>query len=91
MILRKNIQQSWRDALGIAIDADVLAHDVLDGFDGVANGHGFKLILLVEGGLEFVDGDLEVRASAELLDELHRRAHRSRRAGSAGCVGRQDR
>ena len=31
------------DALGVAIDADVLAHDVLDGFDGVANGHGVRL------------------------------------------------
>jgi hypothetical protein len=28
------------DALGVAIDADVLAHDVLDGFDGGADGHG---------------------------------------------------
>ena len=30
------------DALGVAIDADVLAHDVLDGFNGVADGHGVK-------------------------------------------------
>ena len=29
------------DALGVAIDADVLAHDVLNGFDGVANGHRY--------------------------------------------------
>ena len=28
------------DALGVAVDADVLAHDVLNGFDGVADGHG---------------------------------------------------
>jgi hypothetical protein len=27
------------DALGIAIDATVLAHDVLDGFDGITHGH----------------------------------------------------
>ena len=27
------------DALGVAIDADVLAHDVLDGFDDGADGH----------------------------------------------------
>ena len=45
-----------RDALGIAIDAGVLAHDVLNGFDGVANGHGLSC-LLVEGGLKFVDGE----------------------------------
>ena len=45
MILRKNIQHSWRDALGVAIDAAVLAHDVLDGFDGGANGHGLSVSL----------------------------------------------
>ncbi len=28
------------DALGVAIDADILAHDVLDGFDGTGNRHG---------------------------------------------------
>ena len=49
------------DALGVAIDADVLAHDVLDGFDGVADGHGLG-DLLIEGGLQFVDGLLEVGA-----------------------------
>ena len=31
-----------RDALGVAIDADILAHDVLDGFDYIANGHGIE-------------------------------------------------
>ena len=66
------------DALGVAIDADVLAHDVLDRFDGVANGHGLGGSL-VEGGLQFVDGVLEIRARAELLDELERRAHRVER------------
>ena len=70
MILRKNIQQSWRDALGVAIDADVLAHDVLNGFDGVANGHGLSFPL-VEGGLEFMDGEHEIRAGPEFLDELN--------------------
>ena len=29
------------DALGIAIDTDILAHDVLDGLDGITDGHGF--------------------------------------------------
>ena len=47
------------DALGVAIDAGVLAHDVLDGFDGVADGHGLGGFL-IEGGLQFVDGPLEV-------------------------------
>ena len=46
------------DALGIAIDAGVLAHDVLNGFDGGANGHGL-CGFLIEGGLQFVDGLLE--------------------------------
>jgi hypothetical protein len=75
------------DALGIAIDAGVLAHDVLDGFDGVANGHGLS-DLLVEGGLEFVDGALEARAVAEFLDELDRCAHR-RTAESARLADRE--
>ena len=34
------------DALRIAIDADVLAHDVLDGFDGGADGHGLCGLLI---------------------------------------------
>ena len=66
------------DALGVAIDAGILAHDVLDGFDGVANGHGLSF-LLVEGGLEFVDGEHEIRARPELLDELEGRSHRIER------------
>ncbi len=65
MILRKNIQHSWRDALRVAIDAGVLAHDVLNGFDDVADGHGLGGFL-IEGGLQFVDGALEVGARAEL-------------------------
>ena len=79
------------DALGVAIDADVLAHDVLDGFDGVADGHGLGGFL-VEGGLEFVDGVLEVGAGAELLDELNRRAHRveGRDLKDAGVVEVED-
>ena len=31
------------DALGVAVDADILAHDVLDGFDGAADGHAYFL------------------------------------------------
>ncbi|MGA7415480.1 MAG: hypothetical protein WBW33_33725 [Bryobacteraceae bacterium] len=30
------------NVLGVAIDAGILAHDVLDGLDGVANGHGLR-------------------------------------------------
>ena len=74
------------DALGVAIDADVLAHDVLNGFDGVADGHGLSSFL-VESGLQFVDGLLEAGAAAELLDELDRRAHRVERRDLAGCCG----
>ena len=32
-----------RDALGVAIDAGILAHDVLNRFDGGTNGHGRQL------------------------------------------------
>lgn len=31
------------DALGVAVDANVFAHDVLDGFDGGADGHAYFL------------------------------------------------
>ena len=67
-----------RDALGIAIDAGVLAHDVLNGFDGVANGHSLSF-LLVKRGLEFMHGEHEIRARPELLDELKGRSHRIKR------------
>ena len=53
------------DALGIAIDADILAHDVLDGFDGVADGHGLGGFL-VKGGLQFVDGVLEIARACRI-------------------------
>ena len=41
--------------LRIAIDAHILAHDVLNGFDGVSGQHGLGSFL-IEGGLQFVDG-----------------------------------
>jgi hypothetical protein len=63
------------DALGVAIDADILAHDVLDGFDGIASRHSLSG-LLIKGGLEFVYSPLEVGSGAELPDELKRRTHR---------------
>ena len=53
------------DALGIAIDAGVLTHDVLDGLDDGADGHGSSG-LPVEGGLQVVDG------RDELLDARQR-------------------
>ena len=55
------------DALGVAVDAGVLAHDVLDGFDEGADGHGSGG-LLVQGGLKFVDGLDETVAPAERPD-----------------------
>ena len=54
------------DALGVAIDAGVLAHDVLNGFDGVANGHGLSGFL-IKGGLQFVDGVLEILRGRRML------------------------
>ena len=74
------------DALGVAIDAGVLAHDVLDGFNCIANRHGLSY-LLVKGGLEFLDGGVEIRARAEFLDELERRSHRIEAAESARTRG----
>ncbi len=61
------------DALGVAVHAGVLAHDVLDGFDEGADGHGLSG-LSIEGGLKLVDGLDEVFQPAEGLDQLHRRA-----------------
>ena len=66
------------DALGIAIDAGILAHDVLDGFDGIANGHCLSF-LLVEGGLEFLHREHEIRPRPEFLYELDRCSHRIER------------
>ena len=64
-----------RDALGIAIDARILAHDVLDGFDGVPNRHRVLCSSLVQRRLHFVDGALEIKPAAELSDQLQRRSH----------------
>ena len=75
------------DALGVAVDAAILAHDVLDGLDGVANGHGL--------GYASGKGRPAVRArraskSAALpnsLDQLRRAFPSRRTAGSAGLRG----
>ena len=54
------------DALGIPIDTGVFAHDVLYGFNYVADGHGSGN-LPIESGLEFVDGSLEILESPKSL------------------------
>ena len=66
------------DALRIAIDAGVLAHDVLDRFDDGADRHGLR-DFLIEGVLQIVDGLLEAALAAERVDELDDAAHRAER------------
>ena len=51
---------------GIAIDAAVLAHDVLNGFDSVADRHGLGSSL-IQCGLEFVYGFLEAGSSTKVF------------------------
>jgi hypothetical protein len=72
--LEKKHPAELGDALGVAIDAGVLAHNVLDRLDCVANRHGL-CDLLIESGLKFVDGVDEIRARAEWTNELDGRAH----------------
>ncbi len=64
------------DALRIAIDAHVLAHDVLNGFNCSSNDHWLGC-LLVERVLQLVDGLFKALLAAERLDELNDAAHRS--------------
>ena len=62
------------EALGIAVGAGVLAHDVLDGFDEVGNvGHGSRCFL-VQLGFEFTDRGKVVIPAAERFDDFNRRA-----------------
>ena len=65
------------EALGVAVGAGVLAHDVLDGFDEIGDvGHrsgGF----LVERDFEFPDGGEVVCLAAEEIDDFDWRAERS--------------
>ena len=49
--LEKEHPAKLPDALGVAVHAGVLAHDVLNGFDEGADGHGLSG-LLIEGGLK---------------------------------------
>ena len=55
------------DALGVAIDADILAHNVLNGFDGGSHIHKESGCLFVDCGLEFVDGLFKAGTSAKLF------------------------
>src|SRR5439155_8329886 len=62
------------DALGIAIDTTVLAHDVLDGFYGIPYGHELS-DFLVKGGLEFVHSFLKTFSSAEGFEQFDGGTH----------------
>ena len=59
-------------ALGVAVGAGVLAHDVLDGFDDVGDvGHGEGgLGGLVKGGFEFLQGGEVAGLPSEVADDL---------------------
>ena len=59
------------DALRVAVDARVLAHDVLNGLDQSVDGH-LSGDLLVERRLKIAHGTLETGLSAEGPDELDR-------------------
>ena len=67
------------EALGVAVGAGVLAHDVLDGFDEVGDvGHGSGGFL-IERGFEFADGGEVLLLAAEELDDFDRCAERGER------------
>jgi hypothetical protein len=57
------------DALRIAIDAHILAHDVLNGFDGCADDHGLSAFLIY-CVLHLANGLLENHPHAERLKKL---------------------
>ena len=73
--LEKKHPAQLADALGIAIDAGVLAHDVLDGLDEGADGHGL-------GSLS-IQGRLEVRGRPQ----RSRPARRRPRSTPPACRG----
>lgn len=60
------------DPLGVAVDACVLAHDVLDCLDGCADGaqEGSLLRWRVEVLLQLVNSGVEPILAAELVDDL---------------------
>ena len=84
--LEKEHPAKLTDALGIAIDAGVLAHDVLDGFDEGADGHGLSN-LPIESGLKVVDGRHKTFVSAKGVDQLNRGAEFVKRRGMRSTLG----
>jgi hypothetical protein len=70
MMFKNNMQHNWLMRYASAIDAGILAHDVLNGFGGRANGHGLSG-LLVESRLQFVEGLFEPTAVAKGTDKWH--------------------
>jgi hypothetical protein len=64
--------------LGIAINASVLAHDVLNGFDEGADGH-VLCAFFVDGGLQVVDCLFESRFPPESADEFNHASHGAER------------
>ncbi len=78
--LEKEQPAQLADALGIAVYAAVLAHEVLNGFDEGTYRHGSGGVR-IEGGLHFVHGVFEASLAAESAHELH---------GGAQCIQRRD-
>ena len=79
--LEKDHPDHLRDALGVAVDAGVLAHDVLHGFDRGADGHGNSEVSLVrllgcfvEVAFQLAQGGVVLLLAAEALDDLDRGA-----------------
>ena len=73
--LEKEHPAKLADALGVTVDAGVLAHDVLDGFNEGADRHGSGRVL-VEFGLQVVDGLLEAGFAAKGAHQFDGRAER---------------
>jgi hypothetical protein len=61
--------------LRVAIDSNVLAHDVLNRFYGISNRHIESGNLSVESSLEFADSLFEAGASAKWFDEFNGGTH----------------
>ena len=70
-----------RDPLGIAVDARVLPHGVLNRLDGGPDAHGlpFSLGNVVESFLKLVNGGFELLLASELPNQLDGGPHRIER------------